>query len=276
MGKKCIESFEKNSLEMTLEFILKKICESKDESYLYNLIHDEHIHRMIGQITNMFGFAAKQGFLISKDVIEGIVITELMWATWHDYDINRFDKNNGLGYKTKNKLTAIENSYLTFVFRIVPLRVRTQINLERPARPIIKKLKKQKIVKSIIDDYFDKKYVLKYGTWKDEEDENGYLYKEVLYGGIQDLEILSNDIQESRWNNNYGHDFDEIEDNETFNEILNSVNLTDNQIDVLIKIYKDRYTLKEIGEMKGGVKKQTINQIKKNAIKKIRRKYKNI
>jgi hypothetical protein len=276
MGQKYIEPFDSNPSWMKLKFILEKICINRDEFYLYKLIHDEHVYRMIGQITNMFGFAAKQGFLISKDVIEGIVITELMWATWNDYDINRFDENNELGYKTKNKLTAIENSYLSFVFKIVPLRVRTQINLERPSRPVTKKSKKQKILKNIVDDYFEKRYVLEYGTWKDEEDENGYLYKEVLYGGIQDLEILSDEIQESRWNSNYGHDFDEMEKSYKFEDIYEGIGLTNNQIDVITKIYKDGYTQKEIGEMNGKVKQPSINETKRISLKKIRKKFENM
>lgn len=276
MGQKYVEHFEKNPSWMTLEFILTKICIDKNDSYLYNLIHNLEVHRMIGQVTNMFGFAAKQGFLISKDVIEGIVITELMWATWHDYDINRFDENNELGNKSDNELTAIENSYLSFIFKIVPLRVRTQINLERPSKTTIKKPKKQKIIKNIVDDYYDKKFDQEYGVWKDEEnDENGYKYKELLIGGIYDLELLYDEIQK-RWNNTYGHDFEEMEANEKFEDILDGAGLNDNQIDVLTKIYKDKYTFKEIGEMKGGIKRQAINRIKKNALKKLCKKYKNI
>lgn len=276
MGKKYEVPFESNPLEMKLEFILKKICNERDDSYLYNLIHDEHVHRMIGQITNMFGFAAKQGFLISKDVIEGIVVTEFMWATWHDFDINKFDENNEFDNRLNEKLTPFENYYLTFCYKIVPMRVRTQINLERPSRITIKKPKKQKSIKSVVDDYFDKKYVLEYGTWKDEEDENGYLYKEVLYGGINDLIMLSDEIQKNRWNNNYGHDFDEIEENYRFEDIYDGAGLTDNQIDVITKIYKEGYTQKEVGEINGGIKQPSINETKKTSIKKIRKKFENM
>jgi len=273
MGKKYIEDFESNLPEITLEFILKKICESKDDSYLYNLIHDEHIHRMIGQITNMFGFAAKQGFLISKDVIEGIVITELMWATWHDYDINRVDEDNKFNKKLNKKLNSLENSYLTFIYKIVPLRVRTQINLERPSRPAIKKQKKQKQIKTIIDDYFDKKYVLENGSWKDEEDENGYRYKEVLYGGIQDSKILSEEIQKYRWSSTYGKEFDEIENDYKFEDVYENADLTDKQINVINRLYKDEYTFKEVADMDNTIS-QSIYDIKIKALKKLRKKYK--
>jgi hypothetical protein len=272
MGKSYLQDFETNKPEWTLEYILKKICIDRDESFLDTLIHDLKVYRMINQITNHYGFASKGGFLISKDVIKGIVTTELMWATWHDYDINRTDEDNVQNEKFE-KCTAIENSYLTFVWKIVSLRVKTQINLERPCRLTVKKPKKNKFQKSIVDDYYDKKFDQEYGVWKDEENENDYRYKEIFMGGNYNSILLNNEIQ-NRWKSVYGHDFDEIKENETFDEILNDAGLTEKQIDVLTKIYKEGYTFKKIGEINGGVKKQSINHTKKNAIKKLRRKYK--
>lgn len=215
---------------------------------------------------------------MSKDVIKGIVETELMWATWHDYDINRVDESEGR--EQDENLSDIENSYLTFVWKIVPLRVKTQINLERPSRPIVIKPKKQKLVKSIVDNYYDKRLEKEHGIWNNDnyDDQGNKILKpgEVLKGGIQELERLSDEIQESQWNSNYGKDFIEMEEDYKFDDILEDAGLTENQIDVLTKIYKDGYTFKEIGEMNGGIKKQSVNHAKKNAIKKLRKKYKNL
>jgi predicted DNA-binding protein YlxM (UPF0122 family) len=227
-------------------------------------------------ITNRYGFANKGGFLMSRDVIMGIVVTELMWATWNDFDINRVDETN----EQDENLTSIENSYLTFVWKIVSLRVRTQINLERPSSPVIKKPKKQKLVKSIVDDYYDRKFDKEYGEWNndDYDDQGNKVLKpgEVLFGSWNELERLSDEIQESRWNSNYGNDFKEIEENYKFDDIFEGVGLTENQIDVIVKIYKEQHTFNEIGQMNGGITKQSVNDTKKAALKKLKKKFENM
>ena len=99
---------------------------------------------------------------------------------------------------------------------------------------------------------------------------------EVLKGGIQELERLSDEIQESQWNSNYGKDFIEMEEDYKFDDILEDTGLTENQIDVLTKIYKEQYTFDEIGQMNGGITKQSVNDTKNAALKKLRNKYKNM
>lgn len=238
MGKKYIEQFKLNT--MTLEQILYKIKIENNESYYYELVRDLDVYRIINKIASKYSFQAKS-CLMSWDIVRGIVETELMILTWKNYKFN-YDENN------------IKDGYLAFIYKYLPLRVKREISKERPG---------YKTPKQVVDEYFTEKDKKEDGDWI----ENDYRYTEILSGGINDLEIISDELQMNNFNNVYKNEFNDMEDDWRFEDLINCLN--ENQKDILKKIFKSKYTESEIAK-ENNISQQGIHKIKKKAIKNLK------
>jgi RNA polymerase sigma factor (sigma-70 family) len=233
MGKKFVDEFILNTIP--LEEILKKIKVEENESYYYELLKDLDVIRIINQITNRYSYG-QMGFLIGRDVIKGIVEEELMLLTWRDFKIWLCAQDN------------IKNGYLAFIYKYLGKKVSDVIKNERPGKTL--KETNEKI---------EKKDLIK-------ED---YQYIENLSGNINDLELISNPIQENRWHNTYGSDFEKIADDNKFEELIEE--LTENQKDILRKTYKKKYTEREIAQ-DHNVSQVSIHRAKKKSFRRLRKK----
>lgn len=233
MGKKFINDFVFNTI--TLEEILYKLKIEKDYSYFYELLNDIDVIRIVNQITNRYSFGI-MGFLISKEVVKGIVEEELMLLTWKDFKIWLCAQDN------------IKNGYLAFIYKFLGKKVSNAIKKERPG-------KKSKEIAEV--DFNEKDRI-----------GSDYEYIEILSGGINDLEKISDDKQINKLNNNYGLDFYRINENDKFEEIIE--NLTENQKNIIRKIYKEQNTEREVA-IDNKVSHQSIHNTKKRAIKALRK-----
>jgi RNA polymerase sigma factor (sigma-70 family) len=227
MGMKYVGNFVFNTI--SLEQILYYIKTVGDDSYYYELINDLDVRRIVDQITNRYSFRSN-GFLISKDAIRGIVETELMLMTWKEFKLWKCAQDN------------IKNGYLAFIYKYLGKKVHKTLEKERPWKCSTKE--------DTIDEY------------KRMKDNDAYRYCELI-GGINNIELISDGVQESIFKNIYTQDFlGENEDN--FEDLIKC--LSENQKNILRKIYKENYTEKEIAK-ENNVSQQSINRAKKRAYK---------